>query len=96
MKHRGQHDDDCFGCRVKSIQFGSVPGGYARTRVLKAHEAPKGNGEDSYGKAPAKHNGVPLLHASDLSPVTLRETAHNQSSVKKRLAAVKAAGTIKE
>ena len=43
MRHDGSHGDDCFGCRVRSVQFGSVPGGtrsgQARTDSINQREA---------------------------------------------------------
>lgn len=93
-----KHPDscECFVCRAKTVNFGSVPGGTRRTRVMKAHEMPKQPAVDSWGAAPARHNGVPLLHADSLEPVTLKEQENNRHSIKTRLEAVKAAGTIKE
>lgn len=92
------HDRDCscgrYTCEKGSIQFGTVPGGTRRTRVFKEHEMPKAP-EDPYGRAQARHNGVPLVHP-DGSPVVNREVEGQRGAIKRRLEAVRAAGTIKE
>lgn len=40
MEHRHVADGppDCFGCKVKTIQFGIVPGGYRSTSSLSNYD----------------------------------------------------------
>lgn len=62
---------------------------------MKEREMPRRPADDAWGRSTATHNGVPLLHENG-ETVTLREQQHNRSSIKTRIEAVKAAGTIKE
>jgi hypothetical protein len=67
-KHFGQHGDDCFGCRIQTIQISP----YATPSRLRPHIAPR-KPENSWEKGvPTDSRGMPFLK-TDGSPMGQKE-----------------------
>lgn len=87
------HDDacGCYRCKLRSLSFGSVPGGARQNRVLKEHELPAAP-SNAWERGTARIDGVPLLD-TNLNPVPIKRYVEQRHHIHDRLAAVKAAGT---
>lgn len=82
-RHDGTHGDDCFGCRIKSIQFSSscTP---SRTPSQTPPASPHNNWEKGIVK---DERGLPVRRGGKV--IGLKEYADNKRSIDQEIRAVK-------
>ena len=74
--HWGQHGDDCFGCKLQSVQFNP----YATPGMLRPHIAPR-KPENSWEKGvPTDSRGMPFLK-TDGTPMGQKEYSESRSKI---------------
>lgn len=77
MSHDGQHGDDCFGCKIKTVQLSpsSTP---SRRNSIPPKTNPDSN---AWERGIARDSrGMPVLD-ENLQPMGLKEYAHKKRAV---------------
>lgn len=83
MAHDGSHGDDCFGCKIRTIQWSPAATPSRRNTI------PPRTPNNSWEKGIAKdERGMPLLNEKG-DPVGLHEMASNRGKYEARIRELK-------